>query len=860
MDPNAGNAAAAASKSGKDKKSKKTYEDGDGKKKFTLKRLFPDELERFTSMRLKKEKEKPGTMSNRHSSAALYEIPPQGAMLQDHSDDYILELFEQMLVDMNLNEQKQQPLRQKDISIKREMVSQYLHTSSAAQNQKESSKSAVMYIQELKTEPRDTQLLSCLESLRVSLNNNPVSWVQTFGDEGLALLLNFLKKLQDEKDEYPNSGVGVKCQHEIIRCLKAFMNNKCGLNAMLMSAEGIPLLVRAVNPSMSHMMVDALKLLSAICILDHPDNLHERVLESITALAEERDIERFQPLLSGMRKSNIALKNGCMQFINALISRGEELDFRIHIRSELMRLGLRELLNEVRIIENEELRVQLQVFDEQAEEDSEDLRARLDYVRIEMDDASEVFQVLLNTVKGSKAESYFLSIMQHLLLVRNDYLIRQQYYKLMDECIAQVVLHRNGCDPDFKCKNLQLDIEGLIDNMVDKTKVEISEVKATELEKKLDAELTARHELQVEIKKMEGDYEQKVQDLSTEKEAFKNEKVDKEKENQVLHGEVSQLKEKVDKLSKDLKEAKVKATMVPVSIPSSTDPTAAQKSTAHPTPPPPPPLPGQEGMPPPPPPLPSHGGAPPPPPPPPPPLPAMGGMPPPPPPPPLPGMVGPPPPPPGQGGMIPPPPPPLPGGPGMPPPPPPPPGLSGMPPPPPMPGMPPPPPGGFTWAAPVPQLPFGLKPKKEYKPEVQLKRANWSKIGPEDLSENSLWVDAKEDRFENNELFSKLSLAFSSQTKTTKGKPSPHFLSASALRRSHGFYAHCGFSRASCFDADDNSERSGGGRLFFKRTDDKIAALTGLRLASRSLHARSTLLSQEQRATQALAIKAERND
>lgn len=32
-------------------------------------------------------------------------------------------------VDMNLNEEKQQPLREKDIMIKREMVSQYLHTS-----------------------------------------------------------------------------------------------------------------------------------------------------------------------------------------------------------------------------------------------------------------------------------------------------------------------------------------------------------------------------------------------------------------------------------------------------------------------------------------------------------------------------------------------------------------------------------------------------------------------------------------------------------------------------------------------------------------------------------------------------------
>lgn len=41
---------------------------------------------------------------------------------------------------------------------------------------------------------------------------------------------------------------------------------------------------------------------------------------------------------------------------------------------------------------------------------------------------------------------------------------RPQYYKLVDECIAQIVLHRNGCDPDFKCRNLQLDIEALIGN------------------------------------------------------------------------------------------------------------------------------------------------------------------------------------------------------------------------------------------------------------------------------------------------------------------------------------------------------------------------------------------------------------
>uniref|UniRef100_A0A4W6EGJ7 Diaphanous related formin 1 n=1 Tax=Lates calcarifer TaxID=8187 RepID=A0A4W6EGJ7_LATCA len=721
-------------------------------------------LERFTSMRMKKDKEKPGHMpGQRHSSAASYEISAQSAMLHDHSDEYVLELFEQMLVDMNLNEEKQQPLREKDIMIKREMVSQYLHTSKAGQNQKESSKSAMMYIQELKSDYRDAQLLSCLESLRVSLNNNPVSWVQNFGDEGLALLLSLLRRLQEEKDEM----MGVKCQHEIIRCLKAFMNNKYGLKSMLESDEGIPLLVRAVNPRVPHMMVDAVRLLSAICILEHNENLHERVLEAITEEAERQDIERFQPLLAGMNNHNIALKGGCMQLINALISRGEELDFRIHIRSELLRLGLRDLLT-VRTIENEELRVQLTVFDEQAEDDSEDLKARLDDIRIEMEYPStgkNLFEILVNTAKDSKAESHFLSVMQHLLLIRNDYLARPQYYKLIDECIAQIVLHRNGADPDFKCRHLSLNIEGLIDNMVDQTKVETSEAKATELGKKLDAELTARHELQVELKKLEGDYEQKLRDLSQEKEQLALSKQEREQENQGLQQQLGSLKQQVHQLSKDLEEAKTKVVTVTVPVP----------TPGLPPPPPPPPLPGQNaGMPPPPPPppLPGHAAIPIPQPPPPPPLPGHASIPPPPPPPPLPGMPVPPPPPPLPGMPGPPPPPPLPG---MGPPPPPPlPGMGPPPPPPPpgAPGMPPPPPFGMGgWGAPAPpQLPFGLQPKKDYKPEVQLKRANWSKIGPEDLSENSFWTKAKEEQFENNELFAKLTLTFSSQTKSESKK------------------------------------------------------------------------------------------
>ncbi|CAM5160490.1 unnamed protein product [Natator depressus] len=83
-------------------------------------------------------------------------------------------------------------------------------------------------------------------------------------------------------------------------------------------------------------------------------------------------------------------------------------------------------------------------------------------------------------------------------------------------------------------------------------------------------------------------------------------------------------------------------------------------------------------------------------------------------------------------------------------------------------GAPPPPPPGFGgWGAPAaPALPFGLAPKKPYKPEVQLRRPNWSKIVAEELSQDCFWTKVKEDRFENDELFAKLTLTFSAQTKS----------------------------------------------------------------------------------------------
>lgn len=116
-------------------------------------------------------------------------------------------------------------------------------------------------------------------------------------------------------------------------------------------------------------------------------------------------------------------------------------------------------------------------------------------------DAQQCFTLIHNSVKDTIAEPYFLSILQHLLCIRDDMYsrsvqarllrsfnyhvftitikdifycafswihffqlcFRPQYYKLIEECVTQIVLHRNGADPDFRhTKRFEIDVEPLL--------------------------------------------------------------------------------------------------------------------------------------------------------------------------------------------------------------------------------------------------------------------------------------------------------------------------------------------------------------------------------------------------------------
>ncbi|RXM94609.1 Protein diaphanous-like 3 [Acipenser ruthenus] len=159
---------------------------------------------------------------------------------------------------------------------------------------------------------------------------------------------------------------------------------KYGLERILGEEKSLSLLARAIEPRQPNMMTDVVKLLSAICIVGE-ENTFEKVLEAITTAAEHRNIKRFHPIVEGLRDHSVQLQVACMQLINALVTSPDDLDFRLHIRNEFMRCGLKAILPHLNIIKSDALDIQLKVFEEHKEEDMIEFAHRLEDIRCELE-------------------------------------------------------------------------------------------------------------------------------------------------------------------------------------------------------------------------------------------------------------------------------------------------------------------------------------------------------------------------------------------------------------------------------------------------------------------------------------------
>ena len=616
--------------------------------------------------------------------------------------------FEALLDDMNLNESAKTGLRSRPLIQKKEMLKMHLKKDTLQPKSKFVTPSDYIHALANCSELSSSKLFTLIESLRVSLNNNPLSWLKEFGVNGLQHILNIMRSAYENLNDK-----NAKLLHEGIKCLKAFMNNTVGLKQVLDQPYGLFSISRAIISDYPNMMKDAVALLACVCLIDH-----EKVLKAISRAYETSSSEahkevakgihlrdRFSCIMDGFKdRANIPLMTACMQLINAIIAH-DELEYKICLRNEMMRSGFCEVIKSLPVpkerdsprsdtghgeasdkTENKmhDLEVQMCVFYDTQNEDYNEFTSRFDEkAEYTFENPFYCFEQIFETVKGTPACHSFRSILHGLLLIRPtaDEHIRNAYFMLIEDAVTQLVLYkRTTNDPDFRYKGrVDIDVDVIHEKMEQFLKE--SEKVSKGAEKRLNAALTEKVEAEAKC---------------------------------------HQLQQKCDKLQKQLEEiAKARPVIngpsggYPCALPGSAAmaPIPVNASSSS------PPVPGR-------------------------------------------GSNIPPPPPPPRGSVLPiPPPPPMPG-------------MSMPPPPPPMPGMtsscpppPPPPPGGaFAPMRPTaPVIPSYLPPIKEFKPGTPLKKVNWKKITPTKISEQSIWVSIDDRAIRDSEkLFEGLKDKFSS--------------------------------------------------------------------------------------------------
>ncbi|KAJ2312715.1 hypothetical protein H4R23_004655, partial [Coemansia sp. Cherry 401B] len=229
-----------------------------------------------------------------------------------------------------------------------------------------------------------------------------------------------------------------------------------------------------------------------------------------------------------------------MILINAVVGVSDDVEMRMHYRSQLNVAGLTRIVKKLRSgFDSPLISLQINKFDKDAEQDHADvLELYNQQIMQDMTDPEEVFQAILAQIDDDdRAREHFLSILQRLLLLRDDYTAdmgaasggdgratKARYYQLLDEITTQVVMDiRNGesldsdYDSDFDTRPARprandgfssqygVSVAGIIDKFSNEEQLEEVVREAKDLREQLEKITRQKNELELEVSlKSEG--------------------------------------------------------------------------------------------------------------------------------------------------------------------------------------------------------------------------------------------------------------------------------------------------------------------------------------------------------------------
>lgn len=388
----------------------------------------------------------------------------------------------------------------------------------------------------------DTITPKQLGSLSVSLRTQPISWVGSFvGAQGQVALTNVLAKINRKQGLGPAPASGntsdkdLDKEYDIIKCLKALMNNKYGADDALNHQQVVVSLVTSlISPRLTTRKLVSevltflchwadgeghLKVLQAFDHVKHQSGENGRFDSWMRIVEVTIDGRGKMGSLVGaseeFRSGGVGMENVLMEYavaslflINMVIDAPEnDLQLRCHIRAQFTSCGIKRILHKMEDFQYDVINKQVDRYRENEAIDYEDLLQRENSSQKDsfegevkdLHDPTQVVDAIMSKVQGSRAQDYFMSAMQHMLLIRdNDGEDRLRMFQLVDAMLSYVAMDRRLPDMDLK-QSLNFSVQSLLDRLHTDSEARQALDETTEARQIADSAIAERDEMKARI-------------------------------------------------------------------------------------------------------------------------------------------------------------------------------------------------------------------------------------------------------------------------------------------------------------------------------------------------------------------------
>ncbi|KYK61631.1 Rho GTPase effector BNI1 [Drechmeria coniospora] len=379
-------------------------------------------------------------------------------------------------------------------------------------------------------------------SLEVNLRTQQIGWVKRFVEcQGQVALVTLLLKLNRKTasgpaQENPKAERNLDREYDIIKCLKALMNNKFGADDALMQSKVLLALATSLISARLTTRKLVSEILTFLCTWGRNGEGHLKVIQALDDVkAQSGENGRFDAWMrlvevtvdgrgkmgslvgasEELRTGGIGMENLLMEYavttlmlINMIVDSPErDLQLRVHIRAQFTACGIKRVLTKMEGFQYDLLDKQIERYRTNEAIDYEDMLEResssvKDNVESDMKDLNDPVQIvdaIQQRIHGSRAQDYFISALQHLMLIRaNDGEERLRMFQLVDSMLSYVAMDRRLPNMDLK-QSLNFTVQSLLDKLHTDSEARQAQDEALESRQIAEAAMAERDEVRARL-------------------------------------------------------------------------------------------------------------------------------------------------------------------------------------------------------------------------------------------------------------------------------------------------------------------------------------------------------------------------